>query len=92
VNGSPGLGEPGEERERLRLRWQCRRGMLELDLLLNRFLDTGFAALDAGQRVAFNRLLAYQDQILYDWLMGHAVPADAAMRDLAGRVRAAMLA
>ncbi len=82
----------GEDREVLRLRWQCRRGMLELDLLLNRFLDTAFAELDAAQRVTFNRLLAYQDQILYDWFMGHAVPADAAIRDLLQRIRRAMLA
>ena len=84
--------DQGEDREVLRLRWQCRRGMLELDLLLNRFLDTAFAELDAAQRVTFNRLLAYQDQILYDWLMGHAVPADADIRELLQRIRRAMLA
>ncbi|NBC15192.1 MAG: succinate dehydrogenase assembly factor 2 [Gammaproteobacteria bacterium] len=73
-----------------RLRWQCRRGMLELDLLLSRFLETGFAALDAAGRADFVRLLGYQDQILHDWLMGQAVPADAAMRRLVGQIRAAM--
>jgi antitoxin CptB len=88
----PAFGEAGEDREVLRLRWQCRRGMLELDLLLNRFLDEGFTDLGPAERVAFNRLLAYQDQILYDWLMGHAVPADPAIRDLTVRIRVAMLA
>jgi len=87
----PGLGEAGEDPEALRLRWQCRRGMLELDLLLNRFLDIGFADLNPTQRANFNRLLAYQDQILYDWLMGHAVPADPTLRDLLQRIRRAML-
>jgi antitoxin CptB len=81
-----------QDREVLRLRWQCRRGMLELDLLLNRFLDLGFGNLDPMQRATFNRLLAYQDQILYDWLIGHAVPADADVRDLVAGIRAAMLA
>jgi antitoxin CptB len=66
--------------------------MLELDLLLNRFLDTGFPDLDPAQRAAFDRLLAYPDQILYDWLMGHAVSADHAIRDLVARIRNAMLA
>jgi antitoxin CptB len=65
--------------------------MLELDLLLNRFLDIGFADLNPTQRANFNRLLAYQDQILYDWLMGHAVPADPTLRDLLQRIRRAML-
>jgi antitoxin CptB len=73
-----------------RLRWQCRRGMLELDLLLNRFLETGFAALDDAGRADFVRLLGYQDQIIHDWLMGQAVPADAALRHLVGQIRAAM--
>ncbi len=66
--------------EAARLRWQCRRGMLELDLLLNQFLDTGFMRLDAARRAEFVRLLGYQDQIIHDWLMGQAVPADAALR------------
>ena len=81
-----------QDREVLRLRWQCRRGMLELDLLLNRFLDTGYASLGEAERATFNRLLAYQDQVLHDWFMGHAVPADAAIRDLLQRIRQAMLA
>jgi antitoxin CptB len=80
-----------QDREVLRLRWQCRRGMLELDLLLNRFLDTGYAGLGGAERATFNRLLAYQDQVLHDWFMGHAVPADAAIRDLLQRIRRAML-
>jgi antitoxin CptB len=73
-----------------RLRWQCRRGMLELDLLLNRFLEVGFADLDEASRADFVRLLGYQDQIIYDWLMGQAVPADAALRRLLAAIRAAM--
>ena len=81
---------PGGERELARLRWQCRRGMLELDLLLNRFLDSAYRGLEEQQRTDFVRLLGYQDQIIYDWLMGHAVPADPALRDLTARIRAAM--
>jgi antitoxin CptB len=87
----PGFGGAGESPDTHRLCWQCRRGMLELDLLLSRFLEVGFADLDPAQRQTFDRLLAYQDQVLYDWLMGHAVAADAAIRDLVTRIRAAML-
>jgi antitoxin CptB len=81
---------PDAAAEATRLRWQCRRGMLELDLLLNRFLETGFLALDATGRADFVRLLGYQDQIIHDWLMGQAVPADAALRRLVVQIRAAM--
>lgn len=78
------------EREIQRLRWQCRRGMLELDLLLNRFLEIAYADLSDHQRIDFVRLLGYQDQIIYDWLMGQAVPADPTLRDLVASIRAAM--
>jgi len=96
-DSSEGAGEDlarhlAQDREVLRLRWQCRRGMLELDLLLNRFLETGYAGLGEAERATFNRLLAYQDQVLHDWFMGHAVPADGDIRDLLARIRAAMLA
>jgi antitoxin CptB len=82
--------DPAVEAETARLRWQCRRGMLELDLLLNRFLETGFTRLEAAGRADFVRLLGYQDQIIHDWLMGRAVPADAALRRLVAAIRAAM--
>jgi antitoxin CptB len=80
------------EQEIERLRWQCRRGMLELDLLLNRFLESAYADLSPRQRIDFVRLLGYQDQIIYDWLMSQAVPADPALRDLVARIQAAMRA
>jgi len=86
------IDEPAiEAREIQRLRWQCRRGMLELDLLLNRFLDQRYAGLDPTGRADFVRLLGYQDQILQDWLLGQAVPADPALSALVSAIQAAML-
>lgn len=70
------------ELEIRRLRWQCRRGMLELDHLLDRFLDLGFRDLSSVQRLDFVRLLAEQDQRLSDWFMSRAEPPDVALRDL----------
>lgn len=83
------MNDAGLDAEVLRLRWQCRRGMLELDLPLNRFLDLGYAALSPSERVDFVRLLGYPDQILLDWLYGQAVPADPALGALLGPIRAA---
>ena len=60
----------------MRLRWQCRRGMLELDLLLSRFLDTHYAGLSKPQIRAFEELLDYPDQELLDLIMARAEPAD----------------
>lgn len=79
-----------DEREIKRLQWQCRRGMLELDLLLNHFLHHGYAELDRHGRQAFERLLGMQDQILQDWLIGQAVPADTELTALIARIQAAI--
>ncbi|MBK1619142.1 hypothetical protein CKO42_12000 [Lamprobacter modestohalophilus] len=81
----------GLERQIQRLRWQCRRGMLELDLLLNRFLDQRYAELDSAGSADFERLLGYQDQILQDWLLGQAVPADPALSRLVAAIQDCML-
>ncbi len=74
--------ESETELEIRRLRWQCRRGMLELDHVLDRFLDLGYADLPPVQRIAFVRLLAEQDQRLSDWFMSRAEPPDPALQDL----------
>ena len=44
-----------------RLTWRCRRGMLELDIVLQRFIATHFAGLSKQQLVAFDALLAMPD-------------------------------
>jgi antitoxin CptB len=62
--------------QRNRIAWQCRRGMRELDVLLNGFLERRYARLDGDQRDSFARLLAYPDAVLREWLMGRMVPAD----------------
>ena len=71
-----------------RLRWQCRRGMLELDLLLQGFLDTGFGELSEERQRTFVRMLEYPDQLLLDWLVGEIFPADPEVRALVERIRA----
>lgn len=62
--------------EQDRLRWHCRRGMLELDLILNAFLDNGMEDLDEYERSVFQHLLEYSDQTLLELLMERMVPAD----------------
>lgn len=58
-----------------RTRWRCRRGLLELDLILERFLAGHFAGLDAGQLRVFNELLDQPDNDLLDLAMGRLEPA-----------------
>jgi antitoxin CptB len=78
------LRDPGPvtDEELRRLRWQCRRGMLELDHLLSGFLDRGYRDLDASGRTEFLALLDNQDQELSDWFMSRSIPDDPVVRDL----------
>lgn len=59
-----------------RLRWHCRRGMLELDLLLEPFLDEVFKTLGDDDKRCFEKLIKEEDQDLFVWFMQTAVPSD----------------
>ena len=51
-------------------KWQCRRGMLELDLLLNNFVDKGIDTLSEKETKSFELLLSYPDQTLLGFIIG----------------------
>jgi antitoxin CptB len=63
-------------REHERIRWRCRRGLLELDLVLNGFLESRFEQLTSDQRGALTRLLDLPDNDLLDMIMGRAETSD----------------
>jgi antitoxin CptB len=50
--------------------WHCRRGMLELDILLNDFVAQHFHEMNDKECVIFEKLLSYADQELLEMLMG----------------------
>lgn len=56
--------------DKARLRWLCRRGMKELDVLLERFLVDTYDNLDDAQKDAFQRLMAMEDPDLMAVLLG----------------------
>ena len=57
-----------------RLRWHCRRGLLELDLVLSRFLEHEWPRLSPGQHAAFKLLLERSDTELWDLVCGRSQP------------------
>ncbi len=59
-----------------RLLWRCRRGMKELDVLLERFATPHLAAAGAGERELFARFLELPDPLLAEYLLGDAVPPE----------------
>jgi antitoxin CptB len=54
-----------------KLKWACRRGMLELDVLFEPFVDDAYDALSDKDKATFQRLLACEDPDLFAWFMGH---------------------
>ena len=71
-----------------RLRWRCRRGMLENDLILTRFLDARGAAISDSEIAALDGLLDLSDNDLWDLLSGRQEPTDTAAVSLVGCLRA----
>ena len=70
-----------------RLAWQCRRGMRELDELLNSFLLQVYCGLDEAAQVTFARLLEYPDAVLLELLMGRMTPADKDVACIVQKIR-----
>jgi antitoxin CptB len=72
---------------RERIRWRCRRGMLELDLVLSAFLKAYLEGLEPRALDPLCSLLARPDPELLDYVMGHREPACAKERELVALMR-----
>jgi antitoxin CptB len=57
-----------------RIQWACRRGMLELDLILMDFLTSCYPSLDLENQKIFEQLLSSTDAELADWLLTEKSP------------------
>ncbi|MCD8525258.1 MAG: succinate dehydrogenase assembly factor 2 [Gammaproteobacteria bacterium] len=56
-----------------RLQWQCRRGMLEIDLLLKRYLSAHYRYVSVDEQAIFESFLSENDQNLFLWLTGRSL-------------------
>lgn len=73
-----------------RVRWQCRRGMLELDALLGDFVEQHYLSLSPQQRTSFHTILEYPDQLLFDYFFGQSIPIDKDVADVIQWIRRAV--
>jgi len=71
-----------------KLRWRCRRGMKELDLLTLGYLEQHYPNAPAVEQQAFAELLELQDPQLMSYMVGRDVPAEAAAARVVGIMRA----
>ncbi len=62
--------------DQTRLLWQCRRGMLELDLMLIPFAQEKYPDLPNDIQENFKALLHLPDPVVFAWLMGHESPTE----------------
>ena len=65
-----------KELTRGELRWACRRGMLELDILMGDFFDNHYDDLVEKDQKIFQNLLEYPDQDLHAFFLGNETPQD----------------
>jgi antitoxin CptB len=71
-----------------RLRWRCRRGTRELDVLLERYLDGGWTRASSALRASFEQLLELPDPVLSEWLVW-GFPPPRELEEIVDRIRAA---
>jgi len=69
-----------------RLRWRCRRGMRELDELLQRYLEQRYPYAQQIERRAFESLLELQDPTLLSYLLGYEAPTDPELQHVIIRI------
>lgn len=75
-----------DQEEHRRMRWAARRGMLELDLVLEPFVDACYPQLSEEQRLVFQRLMECEDQELFAWLLQRGQPEDSELAGLVSQI------
>ena len=77
------------QKEIARLKWQCRRGMLELDSMLQPFLDKSYKNITTKEKSIFVTLLDYPDQELLEYLMLRKAPDEKEFTHVITKIREA---
>jgi antitoxin CptB len=77
---------PSLDPEARRLLWRCRRGMKELDVLLERFARRELPEASAEQRQTLTRFLDLPDPVLIEYLLGQSIPPDPELASLVHRI------
>ena len=75
-----------DDRRLDRLRWKARRGLLENDLLLSKFLDAQLSSLSDAELSVLDKLLQLGDNDLLDRFMGRKPCEDSAMASMLQKI------
>jgi len=71
-----------------RLRWRCRRGIRELDVLLTAYIDTRYAGASEAHQEAFRALLEQENSLIYAYCLRREAPPGAALRAVVAAITA----
>ncbi|MDB1124881.1 FAD assembly factor SdhE [Vibrio algarum] len=72
--------------ERARIKWACRRGMLELDVVIMPFYDECFDSLSEAEQDDFVALLECDDPDLFNWVMQHGRSEDEKLANMIDKI------
>jgi antitoxin CptB len=76
-----------DERRLERIRWRCRRGLLELDVVLKDFLDRRYPGLTPAEQEAFEQLLRVADETLLAYVQGKQNPPEKELMQIVSKIR-----
>ena len=62
--------------EKSQLLWRCRRGIKEMDIILQDFINNTYDKLNDENKKAFSKLLDEQDLDILNWIIGKDKPTD----------------
>ena len=75
--------------EQRRLGWRCRRGMLELDIVLKRFVANQFDTLSLAEMHVLDEMLELPDNEFWALITASDLPVDATQRAIINKLNKA---
>lgn len=73
--------------EKSRILWRCRRGIKEMDIVLQDFIKDSYDELNNENKSAFSKLLEEQDLDILNWILGKDKPEDATLIEIIKKIR-----
>ena len=74
-------------KKKSRLLWRCRRGIKEMDIVLQDFINDSYDELNNENKSAFSKLLEEQDLDILNWILGKGKPEDTALIEIIKKIR-----
>ena len=74
-------------KKKSRLLWRCRRGIKEMDIVLQNFIKDSYDELNNENKSAFSKLLEEQDLDILNWILGKDKPEDTELIEIIKKIR-----